>query len=69
MQLHDVLKEYEKLFDGTLGYWKNEQYNIKLQPNAKPYHAQAYPIPKVHEQTIRTDVDRLCRIGVLRKVK
>ena len=29
-QLHVVLKEYETLFDGTLGYWKNEQYNIKL---------------------------------------
>jgi hypothetical protein len=67
-QLHEVLQEYETLFDGTLGYWKNEQYNIELQPDAKPYHARAYPIPKIHEQTLRTEVDRLCRIGVLRKV-
>jgi hypothetical protein len=53
------------LFDGTLGYWKNEQYNIELQPNAKPYLARAYPIPKIHEQTLHTEVDRLCCLGVL----
>jgi hypothetical protein len=23
-QLHNSLTEYETLFDGTLGYWKNE---------------------------------------------
>ena len=34
----------------------------------KPYHARAYPIPKIHEQTLRTEVERVCSIGVLRKV-
>ena len=67
-QLHNVLQEYETLFDGTLGFWNHEEYNIELQPDAKPYHAWAYPIPEIHEQTLRTEVDRLCRIGVLRKV-
>jgi hypothetical protein len=66
--LHTVLQEYESLFDGTLGSWNNEEYDIELQPDAKPYHARAFPIPKIHEQTLRTEVDRLCRIGVLRKV-
>ena len=66
--LHTVLQEYETLFDGTLGLWNNEEYDMELQPDAKQYHAQAFPIPKIHEQTLRTEVDRLCRIGVLRKV-
>ena len=57
--LHNAVQEYETLFDGTLGFWNHEEYNIELQPDAKPYHARAYPIPKIHEQTLRTEVDRL----------
>ena len=51
-----------------LGFWNHEEYAIELQLNAKPYHARAYPIPKIHEQTLHTEVERLCSIGVLRKV-
>ena len=63
-----LLTKYESLFDGTLGFWNHEEYDIRLQPGVKPYHARAYPIPKIHEQTLRTEVERLCSIGVLRKV-
>ena len=63
-----LLTKYESLFDGTLGFWNHEEYDIELQPGVKPYHARAYPIPKIHEQTLRTEVERLCSIGVLRKV-
>ena len=62
-----LLTKYESLFDG-LGFWNHEEYNIELQLGVKPYHARAYPIPKIHEQTLRTEVERLCSIGVLRKV-
>ena len=63
-----LLTKYESLFDGTLGFWNHEEYDIELQPGVKPYHARAYPIPKIHEQALRTEVERLCSIGVLRKV-
>ena len=63
-----LLTKYESLFDGTLGFWNHEEYDIELQPGVKPYHARAYPIPKIHEQTLHTEVERLCSIGVLRKV-
>jgi hypothetical protein len=63
-----LLQKHEALFDGTLGNWKDETYNIELKPDAKPYHARAYPIPKIHEATLRKEVDRLCEIGVLRKI-
>ena len=53
-----LLKKYESLFDGTLGFWNHEEYDIELQPGVKPYHARAYPIPKIHEQTLRTEVGR-----------
>ena len=63
-----LLKKYETLFDGTLGRWKNEQYDIELKPDAEPYHARAYPIPKSYEKTLRMEVERLCKIGVLKQV-
>ena len=41
---------------------------MELQPGVKPYHARAYPIAIIHDQTLRTEVERLCSIGVLQKV-
>jgi hypothetical protein len=67
-ELNSLLKKYESLFDGTLGIWKGENYDIELRKDAKPYHSRAYPIPRIHEQTLRHEVDRLCQIGVLKKV-
>lgn len=63
-----VLKKHETLFDGTLGHWQGETYDIELKPDAKPYHARCYPIPKVYEETTKKEVERLCAIGVLKKV-
>jgi hypothetical protein len=51
-----------------LDIWKNEGYDITLQPNVKSYHARPYPIPKVHETTLTMEIERLCKIGVLRKI-
>ena len=67
-QLLTLLQRFEDLFDGTLGCWTGDPYNIELQPNAQPYHSRAYPIPKIHEKTLKKEVDRLCQIGVLKKV-
>ena len=39
-----------------------------MQPNASPYHARAFPIPRIHEQSLRMEVDRLVKEGVLRKI-
>ena len=50
--LHTLLKKYESLFDGTLGHWKGEDYDIELKKGATPYHARPFPIPRVHEQTL-----------------
>ncbi len=63
-----LLKKHEALFDGTLGDWKGEEYDIELKADAKPYHARAYPIPKIHEKTLRDEVARLCKLGVLKRV-
>ena len=67
-KLRDLLKEFEDLFDGTLGKWKGPEYEIELKDGATPYHARPYPIPKAYEKTLRSEVDRLCREKVLKKV-
>ena len=63
--LYYLLKQYEYLFDGTLGKWKGKPVDFELRPNAKPYHAKAYPIPQSLEVTTHKECERLCKLGVL----
>ena len=63
-----LLRKYEPLFDGKLGTWKGAKYDIELKSDAKPYHARFYPIPRIHQQTLKREVERLCKIGVLKRV-
>ena len=63
-----LLQRYEDLFDGTLGHWQGPDYGIELKPGVEPYHARPYPVPKAYEQTLRNEVERMCEIGILKKV-
>jgi hypothetical protein len=56
------------LFDGTLGHWKDQPYGIKLKDGVKPDHARPYPIPIIHESTLKMEVAILCQIGALKKI-
>ena len=62
------MKNDKQLFNGTVSTWKREKYEIQLKPNVKPYHAKAYPIPKAYETVLCLEVERLCKMGVLKKV-
>ena len=65
-QVHALLWKYEHLFDGTLGTWNNKPYNIELKEGAKPYHSRPFPVPKIHERTLKVELDRLVKLGVLK---
>jgi len=67
-KLERLLKRFEHLFDGTLGMWNGDPYRIELRAGVTPYHAKAYPVPKAYERTLRLEIERLVRAGVLRKV-
>ena len=54
------------MFDGTLG--KHTDFTIGLKEDAKPYHAKPFPVRKAHELTIKKEVNRLIKIGVLRNI-
>ena len=67
-KLNSLLKKYSDLFDRHLGKWKSEPYDIELKEGAVPFHAKPYGIPKIHEYTMKKEVERLCKIGVLKKI-
>jgi len=67
-QLAALLCKYEALFDGQSGCWHGEEVKLELQEGAKHYHARAYNIPRCHIQTLKAEVERLVKIGVLKKV-
>ena len=66
--LLDLLLQNENLFNGTLGHWYDFAYNIELKEGAMPYHAKPYPVPRIHEATLKAEVERLCQVGVLKRV-
>ena len=67
-KLHKLLLKYEDMFDGTLGKWNGTPHSIHLKDNVTPYHGKAYKIPHAYEATLKKEVQRLCEIGVLKKV-
>ena len=66
--LEKVLKASVSSFDGTLGGWEGDPREIKLKDNVQPYHAKPFSVPHAREKTLRMEVDRLCSVGVLKKV-
>ena len=66
-QLRAVITKYEILFDGSLGKWKRDPVSFNLKPNAKLVQSRPFPVPHYHQGTLKREVERLVRIGVLRK--
>ena len=64
-QLLTLLRDFEDIFDGTLGYWDTGPVNIELKPNATPYNGRYSPVPKINKETFRKELMRLVEIGVL----
>ena len=66
-QLLQLLLRYEELFDGTLGDWKTEPVHFDLKEDAEPYHGRAFPVPHIHLETLKKEVDRLEELGVVQR--
>ena len=54
------------MFGGTLGNYATSESKIELLEVAQPYHTKRFPIPKIHEETLKTEVNRLVCTGVLK---
>ena len=48
-----LLKQYEKLFDGTLGKWKKNPVEIETRPDSKPVNSRWFLVPRINKQTFK----------------
>jgi hypothetical protein len=61
--LLQLLKKYEYLFNGTLGDWKIKPVSFQLKEGVSPYHGQAFPVPKIHKDTLIKEVEDWLKWG------
>ena len=66
-QIINLLNNYEELFDGTLGDMNTSPVHLEVKEGAKPKHHKPFPVPKIHEMTLKKELKRLCKLGVLKK--
>ena len=51
--LQNLLKQFENLFDGTLGKWNTSPVVIEMKPGAKPCYSRSYSVPRINKQTFK----------------
>ena len=54
-----LLKDFTKLFNGTLGVYPHKRFHIGLVPGARPKHSQPYAIPCIYLAAFKKELDRL----------
>ena len=57
--IYRLLKKHENMFGDTLGNFTGTEYKIELLEGAEQYHVKKLSIPKVHEVTLTTTINRL----------
>ena len=62
-----LLQKYEELFDGTLGEWDTDPVHLELKKGSTPFRGRPFPVPQIHEATLKREVERLCSLGVIEK--
>ena len=68
IQFNELIKSlqiFRELFDEKIGTWKTDPLDFKLEEDAKPICLRPYPVPKVHEEMLKNEVERLFLLGVL----
>jgi hypothetical protein len=68
--LKKLLIANSTLFEGGLGTIEMDPVLLEMNTNNdgfKPYCGRAYPIPHIHYNTTKNEINRLVNIGVLRE--
>ena len=63
--LLSLLEYFEDLFDGNLGDWATEPFNLELNIYSKPFNSRYYMVPRINNGKFRKELKRLVEIVVL----
>ena len=64
-ELLKLLQRFKESFNGTLVTWKTYTVDLDFKYNVKPICSQPYPVPTVHEEMFKKEVEILVLLGVL----
>ena len=68
-ELLKLLHKLKELFDGTLDTWKTDTVDSECKESMKPICLRPYPVPKLHKEMFKKEVERLFLLGVLEVAK
>ena len=63
--LKQLLRKYDKLFDGKLKKFNGNPIHLDLEPNAQPHRSATYTVPHTQRDIFQRELQRLVDIGVL----
>ena len=58
-KLLKLLQKFVELFDRILGTWKTNPVDFELKEDAESIFSWPYPVPKVHKEFFKKEVERL----------
>lgn len=65
--LAKLFSKFEKLFDGKLRKFTDEQIHLDVDPTVPPKRSRPYTVPHSQKELFRKELNRLVDIGVLEK--
>ncbi len=68
-KLHYLLAKNKKLFDGSLGMYPHQKVHVDFLPGSKPVHHRAYPVPWVHKQTFKKELQHMVDNQILEECR
>ena len=67
-ELLKILQISEEFFDRTLGTWKTDTVDFELKEDEETIWPRPDPVPKVHGEMFKNEVESLVLLGVLEVV-
>jgi hypothetical protein len=49
-----------------LGDWKTDPVDLRLKSGEMYFQLSTFPVPKIHEETLEKEINRICDLGVLK---
>ena len=68
-KLYRLLSKFKSIFDGTLAEMSECNYYINMKQDApESIQKRCYPVLRCQEDMLKKEIERLCEIGILRKL-